>query len=177
MSEEQLPEKQPNPGQAQPDTTPDPVYRCSGRGCGEDCGEESFHPAESIFWFPGEQTRLTPGWYCGACLESSGAAPGQSWVNLAAHLALDGTRPTPEIQERLRNANRYFRWKAAEVFNDKPALSLLRLLNEKTVIDINGMGPEFDKLALAKLTAANFCEIGAKVIFITHAGQRFIRNQ
>ena len=37
---------------------------------------------------------------------------------------------------------------------------------------------EFDAceygVALAKLTAANFCEVGAKVIYITEAGQGFI---
>ena len=30
--------------------------------------------------------------------------------------------------------------------------------------------------ALAKLTAANFCEVGANSIYITEPGQRFIDN-
>ena len=29
---------------------------------------------------------------------------------------------------------------------------------------------------MAKLTAANFCEVGANVIYITESGQRFIAS-
>ena len=78
------------------------------------------------------------------------------------------------LQQRLNNANRHFKRKAAEVFSDADAIRLLAELYESINLDTE----EFDTcqhgIALAKLTAANFCEIGADVIYITEAGQRFI---
>ena len=41
-------------------------------------------------------------------------------------------------------------------------------------VDISDFDACDGGLPLAKLTAANFCEVGAKVIHITEAGQRFI---
>ena len=82
--------------------------------------------------------------------------------------------PTWRLKQRLENANRHFEKKAAEVFSDKEAIRLLATLYESVNIEHD----EFDAcqlgLALAKLTAANFCEIGAKYIYISDAGQRFI---
>lgn len=78
------------------------------------------------------------------------------------------------LQQRLTNANDHFRRKASEVFNDKASLKLLEGMYRDVVVDIS----EFDVckhgLAFAKLTAASFCEVGANVIYITEAGQRFI---
>ena len=86
----------------------------------------------------------------------------------------DGTESAERLRQRLANANDYFRRKASEVLNDEPALSLLAAMYQGVVVEI----VEFDfcnnGMALAKLTAANFAEIGANIIYITEAGQRFI---
>jgi hypothetical protein len=81
-----------------------------------------------------------------------------------------------DIQHRLANANDYFLRKASEVYGDDGAMALLETMYGKVVIDISDFDPGADGLALAKLTAANFCEIGAKVIYITEAGQLFIES-
>ena len=81
---------------------------------------------------------------------------------------------TEELRQRLANANDYFRRKATEVVSDDAALRLLATLYEAVVVDISEFDSCKDGLSLAKLTAANFCEIGANVIYITESGQRFI---
>ena len=82
--------------------------------------------------------------------------------------------PSQSIQQRLDNANRHFRRKAAEVLADEDAVCLLADMYES----INIVFDDFDAcehgVALARLAAANFCEIGARGIYITEAGQRFI---
>ena len=79
-----------------------------------------------------------------------------------------------ELRHRLDNANRHFRRKAAAVLADEIAVRLLAELYESFNLDLE----EFDAckhgVALAKLTAANFSEVGPKVIYITEAGQGFI---
>lgn len=76
--------------------------------------------------------------------------------------------------ERLSSveAKKYFRRKISEVLSDDAALRLLADIYETRVVE----KASFDQrgTALAKLTAANFCEIGAKVVYITDSGQRFI---
>ena len=78
------------------------------------------------------------------------------------------------IRQRLANANDYFKRKATEVVSDDSALRLLATLYEAVVVDISEFDSCKDGLSLAKLTAANFCEVGANVIYITESGQRFI---
>ena len=76
--------------------------------------------------------------------------------------------------QRLSSAKtkNYFRRKISEVLNDDAALRLLSDIYETSVVE----KASFDQrgAALAKLTAANFCEIGAKVVYITDPGRRFI---
>lgn len=78
------------------------------------------------------------------------------------------------LRERLDNANNHFRKKAAEVFGDGDAVRLLARLYQAVTVDIADFDARKDGVSLAKLTAANFCEIGAKSIYITEAGQNFI---
>ena len=82
--------------------------------------------------------------------------------------------PRDALRTRLANVNDHFKRKAAEVINDEDALGLLCLIYESIVINI----AEFDAcehgVSLSKLTAANFCEVGAEVIHITESGRRFI---
>ncbi len=78
------------------------------------------------------------------------------------------------LRLRLDNANNHFRKKAAEVFGDDDAVRLLAKLYQAAVINIADFDARKDGVSLAKLTAANFCEIGAKSIYITEAGQNFI---
>ena len=85
-----------------------------------------------------------------------------------------GESPSQSIQQRLDNANRHFKRKSAEVLADEDAVCLLADMYES----INIVFDDFDAcehgVALARLAAANFCEIGARGIYITEAGQRFI---
>ena len=84
------------------------------------------------------------------------------------------TNPISDLQQRLDNANRYFERKAAEVLDDDDAVRLLAILYQRVVIDTSEIDSPELGLALAKLTAANFCEIGTDTAFITKSGQRFI---
>ena len=86
----------------------------------------------------------------------------------------DTTSSAENLRHRLANANDLFRRKASEVFNDKDALNLLDTMYRDVVVDISSFDACKDGISLAKLTAANFCEVGAKVIYITEAGQRFV---
>ena len=88
------------------------------------------------------------------------------------HRYLDNTEE--ELRRRLANANDYFHRKASEVLNDEAALKLLAALYEEKVIDIEDIDMRESGIPLAKLTAANFCQIGAKVIYVTDHGYRFV---
>ena len=84
---------------------------------------------------------------------------------------------SPEnIRRRLKNANDHFRRKASEVFNDEAALGLLVDIYQNVVVEISDFDSCENGIPLSKLTAANFCEIGEKVIYITEAGQKFIES-
>ena len=83
---------------------------------------------------------------------------------------------TETVSQRLAEANGYFRRKASEVVNDESAIRLLAAMYQDVVLDISTFDTCREGLSLAKLAAANFCEIGDKVIYITEAGQRFIRS-
>ena len=90
--------------------------------------------------------------------------------------SLDAANSTENLRERLANANDHFQRKATEVFNDEAALKLLAAMYRNVVVDISEFDARENGISLAKLTAANFCEVGAKVIYITEAGQRFINS-
>lgn len=81
-----------------------------------------------------------------------------------------------ELRQRLESANAHFRWKAAAVLGDEDATRLLATLYQVFNIEISELDMRKNGIALAKLTAANFCEIGANVIYITDAGQDFIES-
>ena len=87
---------------------------------------------------------------------------------------LPNDKSATQLQQRLDNANRHFKRKAAEVFSDADAIRLLAKLYKSINLDIDDFDSCQQGIALSKLTAANFCEIGAKVIYITEAGQKFI---
>ena len=88
----------------------------------------------------------------------------------------ESTSSADNLRQRLANANDYFRRKASEVYNDQEALDLLKTMDRDVVVDIANFDACSFGVPLSKLTAANFCEIGAKVIFITEAGQRFLNS-
>ena len=79
-----------------------------------------------------------------------------------------------DLQQRLDWTNQQFHRKASEVLIDESALHLLADLYKDVVLKFEEFDLGRDSLSLAKLTAAHFCEVGAKVIYITEAGQRFI---
>ena len=80
------------------------------------------------------------------------------------------------LRQRLENANAHFRRKAAQVLDDEDALKLLDGLYQDVVADIPDTEISKAGVCLAKLTAANFCEVGANVIYITHTGRRFVES-
>lgn len=86
----------------------------------------------------------------------------------------EATEDAESLRQRLSNANDYFQRKASEVFNDEDALKLLAAMYKDVVIEASEFDGCKNGVSMAKLTAANFCEIGANVIYITEAGQRFI---
>ena len=91
-----------------------------------------------------------------------------------AYKPTESAESDESLRLRLDDANRHFRRKAAAALGDEDAVRLLAELYESFTLSID----EFDTcergIALAKLTGANFCQIGAKVIYITKAGQNFI---
>ena len=97
----------------------------------------------------------------------------QSWYLTDVHVS-DSSRSTEGLHVRIANANDYFRRKATEVYNDQGALDLLKSMDQNVVVDISNFDIGELGLPLSKLTAANFCEVGATVIFITDAGRNFI---
>ena len=88
----------------------------------------------------------------------------------------EGSKAFDDLKLRLENANRYFRRMAAAVSNDDEAVELLRSLHADVVVENQAFDFRQNGHALARLTAANFCELGANDIYITEAGQQFIDN-
>ena len=86
------------------------------------------------------------------------------------------TTPEDDLRHRLNNANAYFRRKASEVLDDPQAMDFVRTMYRDVVIDIPDFDAPNDAISLAKATAANFCEVGTNVIFITDPGRRFVES-
>ena len=82
----------------------------------------------------------------------------------------EDTDRVTELEQRLANANAHFRRKAWEVVADDLAMSMLADLHADLVVDIAALNLTDQSLALAKLAAAGFVEIGASVVSITDAG-------
>ena len=114
----------------------------------------------------------TSAWYHSPVQGSARAGVASSF---SAHTF--GSSAAPDsLRRRLDNANRYFHRKAAEVLSDDAALRLLAAIYQIGVIDLADFDSCVYGVPLAKLTAANFCEIGARVIYVTESGQRFIES-
>ena len=86
----------------------------------------------------------------------------------------ESTDGDQNIRRRLSHANAYFARKADEVFIDELSLKLLATLYEQIVVPASELDVGSHGASLARLAAANFCEIGANVIYITEAGQQFV---
>ena len=86
----------------------------------------------------------------------------------------ESMKSTESLRQRLANVNNHFRRMAAVVLGDEDAVRLLAELYQSFNLDIEDLDTCQQGIALAKLTAANFCEVGVKVIYITEAGQSFI---
>lgn len=83
---------------------------------------------------------------------------------------------TEDLRQRVEDANAYFRWKAAEVFEDESAVRLLARLYEAITVEFSEFDSGKDGISLAKLTAAAFCEFSSTGIYVTESGQRFIES-
>ena len=81
---------------------------------------------------------------------------------------------TAELEQRLASLGAYLSRKAGAVFGDDDSLSMLATLNEALTVKLDEFGVSARGLTLAKLTAAGFVDIGANVVSITPAGERFI---
>ena len=76
---------------------------------------------------------------------------------------------------RLDRVNTYFRLKAAEVFNDESSVRLLARLYESLSLAYSELPlDETNGIALARLAAAGFCDIGPLRARISDAGRQFI---
>ena len=95
-------------------------------------------------------------------------------ADLYWHHRVPGKNETEELRQRLDNANNYFRRMAADVFGDEESIKLLVDLYQKTAIKLSEFDASRRGIALSRLTAAHFCEVGYNLIYITEAGQRFI---
>lgn len=84
------------------------------------------------------------------------------------------SRQINNLTLRLDNANRYFRRMASSVYNDEEATKLLKSMYSDVLVENKDFDFCRSGRALAKLTAANFCEIGTDDVYITEHGQRFI---
>ena len=104
------------------------------------------------------------------------APEGNSGVSVIESTSLNWAAQRSDVQSRLDEINRHFRRKAAAVLNDDVALRLLALLSSQIAIET----ADFDFCrygrALAKLSAAHFCEVGANSVYITERGQRLISS-
>ena len=79
-----------------------------------------------------------------------------------------------DLRNRLDNVNAYYRRKAADVVMDKSAVRLLANLYQTTTIELPDLDTCNDGIALAKLAATKFCEIGPRAVQITETGIDFI---
>lgn len=98
--------------------------------------------------------------------------PEEATVSLAKYL--ESTLQGEQLQRRLDRAEGYFRRKAAEIITDDTALGFLDTLHAAAEVDLAVFGVSERGLALAKLTAAGFVEIGDTVAYITEAGKRYV---
>lgn len=81
-----------------------------------------------------------------------------------------------ELRVRLDNANRHFRRKATAVLRDKDAVVLLATLYKQSNLRLDKLDICASGISLAKLAAADFCDIGSESIYITLAGREFIES-
>ena len=81
-----------------------------------------------------------------------------------------------DLRQRLEDANAYFRWKAAEVFEDESAVRLLARIYDSVIVEFSEFDSRKDGISLAKLTAAAFCEFSSTGVYVTESGQRFIES-
>ena len=97
--------------------------------------------------------------------------PGSSSIEFGDLLHLH-SRSTSDVL--FGDTRRHFLQKTSEVLNDEAALRLLVRFSDGSVIETG----EFDtqSIALAKLTAANLCEIGSTTVYITEVGKRFVHE-
>lgn len=104
--------------------------------------------------------------------------PRRTVIDMAVATARTHRRSVEAVtsRQRLNRVNAHFRRKAAEVYNDDVALRLLAVLYEEGGIDLTDFDPCQYGIPLAKLTAANFCHVGANVIYISEPGQHFIQS-
>ena len=97
----------------------------------------------------------------------AGTRPGQ-------RLKLVDPEHEDQLQVRLENANQHFRRLAAEVLDDQEALRLLARFHQEGSIESTLLLDQ--AIPLAMLTAANFCQVGANLIYITDPGIRFVNS-
>ena len=91
--------------------------------------------------------------------------------DIAEAMNVSSPEPTTKGPPR-KNANLYFRRKTSEVMGDKDSKALLCEMYDSLVVDRDTFDARGQ--ALARLTAANLCEIGAKVVHITIDGCRLV---
>lgn len=84
--------------------------------------------------------------------------------------------PVEEINLKLERVTDHFRRRTGAVLSNDPALRLLADLYEVGAMEKSDLGLCQRCGPLAKLTAANLCEVGVNIIYITPAGRQLINS-
>ena len=98
------------------------------------------------------------------------------WAPTHSTGSLDPAESRLNANERLKRVNKYFKLKAADVLSDDLSVRLLAKLYEAESIEFPELDIDDASRALAKLTAAGFCDLGELKLQITDSGRQFIEG-
>lgn len=133
-------------------------------------------PISDEYWFP--VPKLHEEWAHRS--EASVIGPSPATMQFLIHGDIGFAIVEPSIDarglvRRVARTKTYFDRKAMEVFGDDDAVGMLATLTEAKTMSQADFGISPQGLAFAKLAAAGFVEIGARVVNVTENGLRFIR--
>ena len=162
-----MPDQDPETGPG--DRIPEARYPCHLPSC----ADETTYPPEELFWIPAGIDGQGPGWYCRLCAGESGElSTREDLRDFMARL-----KDTERIKARLEVGGDHL-LSAAGVFGifmeDRAALDLLIRLYEKLPLEVSQL-TRFDLPPAVKLSSAAFCALHGAHLYITSAGERFVR--
>ena len=93
---------------------------------------------------------------------------------LGTHLKLVDPEHEDQLQARVENESSHLRRMVAAVVNDQEALRLMARLHDRESIETKEL--EDSAIPLAKITAANFAQVGAHLVHVTGPGRKFVQS-